>query len=157
VPIKPYIDDDLSSLDLTVPKVRTVNAERTFWDKVVILHGLRRWFDIRAELRGGGQRVSRHYYDLFQLMNAPTGKVAIADRALGMDCIAHARMFFNRPDYDLASAAAGTFALVPHREMVEQLRRDYSAMQGMVFGKPPNLDDVLGAIAALEETLNRPQ
>ena len=59
VPIKPYVDDDLPALDLTVPAVRTVDPERTFWDKVVILHGLRRWFDKRGELRGGGQRVSR--------------------------------------------------------------------------------------------------
>lgn len=57
VPIKPYVDDDLPALDLTVPDVRTVDPERTFWDKVVILHGLRRWFDKRGELRGGGQRV----------------------------------------------------------------------------------------------------
>ena len=32
----------------TVPAVRTVNPERTFWDKIVILHGLRRWFDTRT-------------------------------------------------------------------------------------------------------------
>ena len=37
----------------TVPAVRTVDPERTFWDKVVILHGLRRWFDKRGQLRGG--------------------------------------------------------------------------------------------------------
>ena len=52
MPIKPYVDDDLPALDLTVPAVRTVDPERTFWDKVVILHGLRRWFDKRGELRG---------------------------------------------------------------------------------------------------------
>src|ERR1019366_6681655 len=32
VPIKPYVDDDLPALDLTVPAVRTVDPERTFWD-----------------------------------------------------------------------------------------------------------------------------
>jgi hypothetical protein len=42
VPIKPYVDDDLPALDLTVPAVRTVDPERTFWDKVVILHEARR-------------------------------------------------------------------------------------------------------------------
>ena len=45
--IQPYISDDLDGIDLDVPDVRTVDAERTFWDKVVILHGLRNWFDIR--------------------------------------------------------------------------------------------------------------
>ena len=36
VSIKPYVDDDLPALDLTVPAVRTVDPKRTFWDKAVI-------------------------------------------------------------------------------------------------------------------------
>ncbi len=154
VPVKPYLDDDLPALDLTVPAVRTVNPERTFWDKVVILHGARRWFDIRGELRGGGQRISRHYYDLHQLAAAPVGAVAIGDAALGTDCVSHARMFFNRPDFDLASAAPGSFALAPHDAMIEQLRVDYRAMQGMIFGTPPKFEAVLESVSTLEARLN---
>jgi hypothetical protein len=144
----------LPALDLTVPAVRTVDPERTFWDKVVILHGLRHWFDKRGELRGGGQRVSRHYYDLHQLAAAPVGAAAIAETALGADCVAHARMFFNRPDFDLGSAAPGSFALAPHDAMIDQLRVDYRAMQGMIFGDPPEFEAVLDSISALETRLN---
>jgi Nucleotidyl transferase AbiEii toxin, Type IV TA system len=61
--IRPYVADDVS-MDLSVVDVTTVVAERTFWDKAVILHGLRQWFEKRGVLRGDGQRVSRHYYDL---------------------------------------------------------------------------------------------
>jgi hypothetical protein len=154
VSIKPYVDDDLPGLDLTVPAVRTVDPERTFWDKVVILHGLRRWFDKRGELRGGGQRVSRHYYDLHRLAAAPVGAAAIAETALGADCVAHARMFFDRPDFDLASAAPRSFALAPHDGMIEQLRVDYRAMQGMIFGNPPHFEAVLESISSLEARLN---
>ena len=154
VPIKPYVDDDLPTFNLTVPDVRTVDPERTFWDKVVILHGLRRWFDKRGELQGGGQRVSRHYYDLHQLVATPVGDAAIADKALGADCVAHARMFFNRTDFDLASAVPGSFALVPHDALIEQLRIDYRAMQGMIFGDPPNFEGVLNSISLLESVLN---
>jgi hypothetical protein len=154
VPIKPYVDDDLPALDLTVPAVRTVEPERTFWDKVVILHGLRRWFDNRGELKGGGQRVSRHYYDLHRLTQDAVGTTAADDLDLGADCVAHARMFFNRPDFDLASAAPGSFALMPHDGMVDQLRTDYRAMTGMIFGEPPAFDDVLGSVGALERALN---
>lgn len=155
VSIKPYVDEDLPGLDLTVPAVRTVDPERTFWDKVVILHGLRRWFDKRGELRGGGQRVSRHYYDLHRLAAAPVGAAAIAETALGADCVAHARMFFDRPDFDLASVAPGSFALAPHDAMIEQLRVDYRAMQGMIFGDPPMFEAVLESIGALETRLNQ--
>lgn len=154
VPIKPYVDDDLPALDLTVPDVRTVDPERTFWDKVVILHGLRRWFDKRGELRGGGQRVSRHYYDLHMLAGDPVGQAAIAETALGADCVAHARMFFNRPDFDLANAVPGSFALTPDDAMIEQLRSDYRAMQGMIFGDPPDIQAVLDSISLLETRLN---
>jgi Nucleotidyl transferase AbiEii toxin, Type IV TA system len=152
--IRPYVDDDLPALDLTVRAVRTVNPERTFWDKVVILHGLRRWFDRRGELRGGGQRVSRHYYDLHQLAAAPVGAAAIANTALGADCVAHARMFFNRPDFDLANAVRGSFALVAHDEMIDQLRADYRAMRGMIFGTAPSFESVLDSISSLETLLN---
>jgi hypothetical protein len=155
VPIKPYVDDDLPALDLTVPAVRTVDPERTFWDKVVILHGLRRWFDKRGELRGGGQRVSRHYYDLHKLLPTQAGASAIEDPELGADCVAHARMFFNRPDFDLASAAPGSFALAPHDEMIEQLRVDYRAMTGMIFGAPPRFEAVLESVTSLEARLNK--
>ncbi len=62
--IRPYISDDVVGVDLAVPDVRTIDAERTFWDKVVILHGLRNWYDMRGELKQDGQRISRHYYDL---------------------------------------------------------------------------------------------
>jgi Nucleotidyl transferase AbiEii toxin, Type IV TA system len=157
VPIKPYVDDDLPALDLTVPSVRTVEPQRTFWDKVVILHGLRRWFDKRGELRGGGQRVSRHYYDLHPLAQAPVGMGAAADTDLGADYVAHARMFFNRPDFDLTSAAPGSFALLPHDGMVDQLRTDYRAMRGMIFGEPPTFEDVLASVVALEQRLNAAQ
>jgi hypothetical protein len=79
---------------------------------------------------------------------------AIGDTALGADCVAHARMFFNRSDFDLASAASGSFALALNDAMIEQLRVDYRAMQGMIFGDPPNFEAVLESISSLETRLN---
>ena len=81
----------LANSGLSVPNVRTVVAERTFWDKVVILHGLRQWFDARGALRGGGQRISRHYYDVYRLLGSDGGRAASSDLALGVDCVRHAR------------------------------------------------------------------
>lgn len=141
--IRPYVHDDAPDLDLTVPNVTIVDAERTFWDKVVILHGLRRWFDIRGQLRGGGHRVSRHYYDIHMLMASDVGQKALANRALGADCVAHARMFFNRPDFDLASAIAPSFTLRPEGVMYDDLRRDYTAMSTMIFGAVPDFEAVI--------------
>jgi hypothetical protein len=155
VVVKPYIADDLLNLDLAVGNVTTVAPSRTFWDKVVILHGLRRWWDRRGELKGGGQRVSRHYYDVYRLLASKIGQHATGDMTMAEDCVRHARMFFNRPDLDLASATPGSFALTPHDGMLADLRRDYEAMSGMVFGPIPNVDEIVAAIAELEQRLNR--
>lgn len=56
--IRPYVEADLPDVDFAIPNVVTVDASRTFWDKVVILHGLRRWFDRRGELRVSGSRAT---------------------------------------------------------------------------------------------------
>jgi hypothetical protein len=153
--LAPYVDQEAVGLDLKVGNVIVVDPERTFWDKVVIVHGLRRWFERRGQLKGGGERISRHYYDLHRLMVSDVGASALADRELGADCVAHARMFFDRTDYDLVSAVAPTFALIPHGEMVDLLRRDYGAMSAMIFGQAPHFDDVLASVVALETQLNK--
>ena len=152
--IRPYVADDVPVLDLTVSNIVTVDAERTFWDKIVILHGLRNWFDRRGALRGGGQRVSRHYYDVYQLLASGTGEAALADPELGRDCVRHARMFFNSPDLGLATANLNTFALTPTAPMIADLRRDYAAMSGMIFGDVPPFDAILQSIRTLEMRLN---
>ncbi|MCW3837257.1 nucleotidyl transferase AbiEii/AbiGii toxin family protein [Sphingomonas canadensis] len=152
--IRPYLELDAPGLDLEVPNVTVVDAERTFWDKIVILHGLRHWYESKDALRGGGNRISRHYYDLHELMQAPLGEQAIADPALGADCVAHARMFFNRPAFDLASAVPPTFTLMPEGEMYDALKLDYAAMSGMIFGPAPSFEAVSESIAELERRVN---
>lgn len=154
--IRPYISDELVDIDLDVPDVRTIDGERTFWDKVVILHGLRNWFDTRGELKQDGQRISRHYYDLHCMLETDTGKAAIADLELGKDCVGHAKTFFNRPDFNLDTAATGSFSLVPPDEMAARLIGDYKNTEAMIFGEAPTFQDILESIAAIEVQLNRP-
>ena len=85
------------------------------------------------------------------------GRNASGDMEMAEDCVRHARMFFNRPDLDLASAVPGSFALTPHDGMLADLRWDYEAMSGMVFGSIPAVDEVVTAISALEQRLNQLQ
>ncbi|MES3026306.1 MAG: nucleotidyl transferase AbiEii/AbiGii toxin family protein [Pseudomonadota bacterium] len=152
--IGPYVHDDLPGIDLRVHGVVTVDPERTFWDKVVIAHGLRRWFGARGVIRGGGQRVTRHYYDLHQLMESEIGERALGDLVLGADCVGHARMFFNSPDLDLGSATPGTFALKPTADMLKPLEADYRAMSGMIFRQAPAFETVMDSMARLDTRLN---
>ena len=127
---------------------------RTFWDKVIILHGLRQWHDRRGELRHGGQRISRHYYDVHQLMQAASAHEWQVDRVLAMDCAQHARLFFGSADLGLETAIPGTFKLTPSAAMRDALARDYAAMSGMIFGEIPALDAVLASAERFEQIVN---
>ncbi len=152
--ITPYAADDLPDLDMTVRNVTTVKPERTFWDKIIILHGLRRWHDNRKLLRQGGQRVSRHYYDVYRLLQHPDAAAWMNNRNLALDCARHARLFFGSADLRLDVAAHGSFTLAPSDAMREALVRDYDAMGGMIFEPPPRINNVFQAIADLEQRLN---
>ena len=154
VPIRPYIAEEARGLDLTAANVTTIEAGRTFWDKVVIAHGLRRWHERRGVLRQEGQRVSRHYYDLHCLLGSDAGRAALADHGLGVNCVRHARMFFDRPDYDLASAVSGSFAIAPIGNMIEALSRDYANTTAMIFGAPPEFTEILASVGEIERIAN---
>jgi hypothetical protein len=152
--VLPYVATDIARLNLRVANITSVSPERTFWDKVVILHGQRSWFERRGVLRADGHRISRHYYDAYRLMRSDVGPRAVADRVLGIDCARHARMFFSSADLDLPHAVPGSFALVPPMGMRDALRRDYNAMTGMIFGVVPSFDAILTAIEEVEATAN---
>jgi hypothetical protein len=152
--IRPYIADDSPDLDFTVAGVTTIEPARTFWDKIVIAHGLRRWYERRGTLRQEGQRISRHYYDLHCLVQSDIGRAALADRALGADCVRHAQVFFDRPDYDLASARPGSYAVAPVSGMSEALGRDYADMAAMVFGDPPAFAEIMESVRTIDAIVN---
>jgi hypothetical protein len=151
--LRPYVASDLPGFALTVPNVTTVDPVRTFWDKVLILHSLRYVFDERGTLRGGGQRVSRHYYDVDRMLRTETGQRAAADLAMAIDCGRHERMFFRRAGQD--TAVPGTLTLTPPPAMRDLLRADYQAMAVMIFGEVPGFNSVISNIASLEAQVNR--
>lgn len=151
----PYVAEDLDRLDLRVENITTVEAQRTLWDKVIIAHGLRQWYERRGLLRQGGQRVSRHYYDLHQLLQAPQAADWLANHQLARDCATHARLFFGSPDLGLELATPGAYTLMPTAQMREALQVDYVAMAGMIFGPVPPMDEVFATIQQLEVRINQ--
>ncbi len=151
--VVPYVAEELGDLEFFVPNVTTVSATRTLWDKIIILHGLRQWFDRRGVVRQEGQRITRHYYDVNQLLAHPDGQAAVHDRELARDCARHARMFFNRPDLNLDAAVEGNFTPAPSDAMLTALERDYVSMQGMIFGEIPKFSEVIARIHQLDDDL----
>lgn len=148
--IRPYVADDMSAMDLVVPDVVTIDAECTFWDKIVILHGLRRWFDNRGVLRQHAITTTSTCCSVPR-----SGSRRQADRTLALDCARYALMFFNSTELDLPHAQPGSFAIMPAPGMVDALRHDYQAMAGMIFGSVPDFRDVLKTIKQLELAVNQ--
>ncbi len=72
--------------------------------------------------------MSRHYFDVFRLLQSRLGETIQADRVRAVDRARHAWMFFNNPDFDLVNAIPGTLTLAPSPAMPEPLERDYDAM-----------------------------
>jgi hypothetical protein len=80
---------------------------------------------------------------------------AIGDHVLANDCAHHARMFFGSRDLGLDTASPGTLALTPTDGMLEELRRDYARMAGMIIGDVPRFEHVIDSIRDLEERANK--
>jgi hypothetical protein len=152
--IVPYSAPDTDGLNLAVPNVLTIKPETTFWDKIIILHGQRHWFQSKGELYKDGPRLSRHYYDVFRLLGSKHGDAALSDLELADSCVKHARLYFDRKPLDLDQATPGTFGIAPADGMLKPLKADYEKMAGMIFGDIPSFDDILAKIKTAEATLN---
>lgn len=153
--VEPYTQR-VYDLGLAVPNVVTIRAERTFCDKIVILHGLRSGYDLDARLPEDAHRVSRHYYDLAMMKGTKTGEAAINDTALLADAFKHAQRFFPAKWRGLDNAFSKGCRIVPQDELREAIRRDYGKMQPMLFGSPPSFQDIMDAIQYIQDLLVEP-
>lgn len=129
--------------------VLTVMPERTFWEKVTILH--------KEAFRTNGNfpaRYSRHYYDLFCMNASPVKAAAFRD----LDLLARVVTFKDRfypagnAHYDLAKP--GTMRLLPPEDCLPVLRDDYAHMRNMLFGEIPSFEEIMACIARLEKEIN---
>lgn len=130
--------------------VKTLAAERTFWEKATILHMLYH----RDPDKPLALRMSRHYYDLVQL-----SRTAIKSRALEtldlLKAVAdHKAVFFkaNWARYD--TAIPPTLRLTPSAPLRQALETDYQRMGEMLFDAPEAFDALMDTLSALETEIN---
>lgn len=148
--IVPYAAKALDGLDLAVDGVQTIDAERTFLDKLLILHGRHCYFRDRGQVYRDAKRESRHYYDLAMMADI-VGPRALADPQLLEDVIRHTSLAFRSSWMRLDEAADGRLHVRPPEGVVAALRRDYEAMSGMIMGEAPAFDWVLSRIGEIAE------
>ena len=140
--VSPYIQSQLEDVDLSVPGIITIDAERTFLDKLLILHGWHCGYRDEGRLPAEGQRLSRHYYDIATMATTPTAENAINDTALFNNVLSHAQRLFRRGWMKLGEIATDGISLVPQDELYQSLEADYNAMQEMLFGNIPSFNQL---------------
>ncbi len=133
-----------------VTSILTVSPERTFWEKVTILH--------KEAFRKNGQippRYSRHYYDVWCMAQSPVKEAAEKDVDLLQKVVAFKDRFYPSGSAHYELAIPGTLRLMPPIDCVPALREDYYHMRRMIFGAKPEFDEILEVVQALENEINR--
>ena len=129
--------------------LRTVSPERTFWEKVTILH--------KEAFRTNGKippRYSRHYYDLQCMARSLVKDAAFQDLDLLRQVVAFKDRFYPAGSAHYELAEPGTMRLMPPEDCLSALRADYEHMKNMIFGEKPEFEVILAAIAALESEIH---
>jgi nucleotidyltransferase AbiEii toxin of type IV toxin-antitoxin system len=131
-------------------KVNVITAERTFWEKVTILHHEAH----RPEGSTQPVRYSRHYYDLARLFHTQIKANALQDLDLLGNVVEFKQKFYPRgwARYDMARP--GAMKLVPERHVLTSVGTDYRSMQNMIFGEIPPFENIMSDIEALEREIN---
>ena len=88
------------------------------------------------------------------MMKSPVKGNALADNDLLERVVKFKDKFYRCPwaRYDLAKR--GTMKLLPPNYNLAKLRSDYDHMQNMLFGGKPSFDEIMHAMAKLEEEIN---
>lgn len=126
-------------------------AKRTFWEKATILHA--EYF--RPAEKSLPDRYSRHYYDVAMMAKTAIKTEALADLPLLAQVVKHKETFYPSGWARYELARPGSFHLVPPKERVDVLQRDYKNMAVMIFGEPPTFDWIMETLATLEHEINR--
>ena len=151
--IAPYLvdvfPDDVPDSRFTV---HAVAPERTFWEKVALLHEE----TYREGSAAPKARLARHYYDLWCLITRGVAERAARDRELFDRVGAHRAVFFRRSRDARASFTPGSLRIVPADDRRVQWRRDYDAMnESMFFGEAPEFAEILAVVGRFEEDSTR--
>ncbi len=153
--VAPYIQAELQGrLDLAIEKVTMISPERTFLEKISIIHGINCGFRDQNRLPRDRDRISRHFYDIAKMSQVQAGQRAMSDQELLADVREHNQLAFRRAWARYDELNFGQVQIVPQAGIIEVLRRDYVRMQDMMFGERPTFDWILARLQEVDERMN---
>lgn len=150
--VRPMVADEFPALfDEPEIEVRALRPERTFWEKVMLLHEER----LRPGDRPVRHAMARHYYDVWRLIESGVAAAAVADETLFSHVAAHRERYFRHGWMDYRTLTRGNINMLPAPSHLDNWRRDYQAMQvAMMIATPPPFDELLMVIAHFQTEFN---
>src|SRR5260370_3682679 len=130
--------------------VVVLDCERTFWEKITLLHAENHRPD-SSKLK---PRMSRHWSDVAVMSTAERfGDEKLSRELLGQ-VIRFKKTYFpaNWAHYD--TAIPGTLHIVPNDSLQPILRKDYEEMQEMFPSTPLPFDEILTRLQVLQKRIN---
>ncbi len=125
-------------------------AERTFWEKVTILHA-----ESNRPMRSPMRRnLSRDFYDVWSISRSEIGRSALEDRALLARVVEYKKTYYYSSWASYETAKPGTLRLLPNEQRIRELRSDYIRMREMFFEEPPSFEDLMTGISSLQDMIN---
>ena len=145
--IKKHFPDD--DTDATV-NARTVVPTRTFLEKVFLLA------EESQKEKPRTRRMSRHYYDLWQLMQTPFADEALNDIELYQEIIVHREAYYHVHYIDYSKLQPDVISFLPPEELIQEYRNDYETMKSTyIYGDVPTFDELMRQMATLQERIRR--
>lgn len=144
-----YPESDFAQAPIQVP---TVNPERTFLEKIFLLH---EEFQRPAE-KMRVDRLSRHLYDVYKLDKTDFAEKALNNKELYQTIVDH-RYKFNRIghiNYNLHQPQ--TINMLPVPQVMEAWKADYATMvEQMIYEtNPPTFNELISGLTTLKEKIN---
>lgn len=141
-----YADADFSQPAIHIP---TVIPERTFLEKLFLLH---EEFQ-RPQEKIRVNRLSRHLYDIYQLLKTEYPHRALANKDLYETIVVHRQAFYHLGGIDYNLHQPQTLNPLPNSEILDAWEADYHVMQErMIYGDSPSFQVIIKTIN--EFTLN---
>lgn len=143
-----YADKDFAEPLFEVP---TVNAERTFLEKLFLL--TEEFHRPTEKMRV--DRLSRHLYDIYHLTKAGIAEKAISDKELYETIVAHRYKFSRVGEVNYNLHNPKTVNPIPIAEKMEDWKADYvKMMEDMIYEEnKPSFDDLINNLNELRNRL----
>ncbi len=148
-----YIDDVYKNAPFAEPdfEVRAVVPQRTFLEKLFLLH--EEYHKSIENVRT--KRMSRHLYDICQIINTPIAEEALNNKDLYLSVIEHRRVFIGLQSFDYSTLLPQTLNIVPPADIQDFWRQDYRDMQeSMIYGDSPSFDQLIEKLKVFNAHIN---